>query len=96
MPTSYTTYWDEWARTWEFQALVKARPVAGDGDLAARFMAMATTRVWPEKLDPDAIREIRAMKERAEEVTERRRVEQLFSWGAIAQRTVDLYESLAK
>ncbi len=69
---SYTTYWDEWARTWEFQALVKARPVAGDGDLGARFMAMATTRVWPEKLDPDAIREIRAMKERTEEITERK------------------------
>ena len=28
--------------------------------------------MWPEKLDPDAIREIRAMKERAEEITERK------------------------
>ncbi len=35
-------------------------------------MAVATPRVWPEKLDPDAIREIRAMKERAEEITERK------------------------
>ncbi len=35
-------------------------------------MALATPRVWPEKLDPDAIREIRAMKERAEEITERK------------------------
>jgi glutamate-ammonia-ligase adenylyltransferase len=69
---SYTTYWDEWARTWEFQALVKARPMAGDADLSARFMTIATPRVWPEKLDPDAIREIRAMKERAEEITERK------------------------
>ena len=32
---SYATYYDEWARTWEFQALVKARPVAGDRDLGA-------------------------------------------------------------
>ena len=69
---SYTTYYDEWARTWEFQALVKARPVAGDRELGERFMAVATPRVWPEKLDPDAIREIRAMKERAEEITERK------------------------
>lgn len=69
---SYTTYWDEWAHTWEFQALVKARPVAGDIDLATRFMRVATPRVWPETLDPDAIREIRAMKERAEEITERK------------------------
>ncbi len=69
---SYTTYYDDWARTWEFQALVKARPVAGDLELGERFMAVATPRVWPEKLDPEAIREIRAMKERAEEITERK------------------------
>jgi glutamate-ammonia-ligase adenylyltransferase len=69
---SYTTYYEEWARTWEFQALVKARPVAGDPDLGARFMALVTPRVWPEKLEPDAIREIRTMKERAEEITERK------------------------
>lgn len=68
---SYTAYYDEWARTWEFQALVKARPVAGDRDLGEQFMSVATPRVWPEKLDPDAIREIRAMKERAEEITTR-------------------------
>ncbi len=68
---SYTTYYDEWARNWEFQALVKARPVAGDQELGERFMSVATPRVWPEKLDPDAIREIRAMKERAEEITAR-------------------------
>ena len=68
---SYASYYDAWARTWEFQALIKARPVAGDPDLGERFMALATPRVWPEKLDPDAIREIRAMKERAEDITER-------------------------
>ncbi len=27
---SYASYYDGWARTWEFQALIKARPVAGD------------------------------------------------------------------
>jgi glutamate-ammonia-ligase adenylyltransferase len=69
---SYRAYYDDWARTWEFQALVKARPVAGDLELGARFMAVATPRVWPERLDPEAIREIRAMKERAEEITERK------------------------
>src|SRR5258705_5672381 len=34
-------------------------------------MRLTTPRVWPEKLDADAIREIRAMKERAEDITER-------------------------
>ncbi|HEY2957343.1 MAG TPA: hypothetical protein VGM21_03905, partial [Actinomycetota bacterium] len=27
---SFEAYWDRWAQPWEFQALVKARPVAGD------------------------------------------------------------------
>ncbi len=27
---SYRAYWDRWAQTWEFQALLKARAVAGD------------------------------------------------------------------
>src|SRR5262249_28601587 len=30
---SYRAYYDEWALTWEYQALVKARPVAGDAQL---------------------------------------------------------------
>ena len=69
---SYATYYDGWARTWEFQALIKARPVAGDARLGEEFMDLITPRVWPQMLDPDAIREIRAMKERAEEITERK------------------------
>ena len=69
---SYASYYDGWARTWEFQALLKARPVAGDRALGAEFMALTTPRVWPDRLEPDAVREIRAMKERAEEITERK------------------------
>ena len=69
---SYASYYDGWARTWEFQALLKARPVAGDRALGAEFMALTTPRVWPDRLEPDALREIRAMKERAEEITERK------------------------
>ncbi|MFI5372598.1 MAG: bifunctional [glutamine synthetase] adenylyltransferase/[glutamine synthetase]-adenylyl-L-tyrosine phosphorylase [Candidatus Eisenbacteria bacterium] len=69
---SYESYYDGWARAWEFQALVKARPVAGDAELGQQFMALTTPRVWPARLDPDAIREIRAMKGRAEEITDRK------------------------
>jgi glutamate-ammonia-ligase adenylyltransferase len=69
---SYQSYYDGWARAWEFQALLKARPVAGDATLGAEFLALTIPRVWPEKLDPDAIREIRAMKARAEAVTDRK------------------------
>ena len=68
---SYAAYYAEWGRTWEFQALLKARPVAGSERLGQRFVALTRPYVWPDTLDPDAIREIRAMKERAETLTAR-------------------------
>ena len=30
---SHKAYYEQWAENWEFQALLKARPVAGDSDL---------------------------------------------------------------
>ncbi|MGH8971900.1 MAG: bifunctional [glutamine synthetase] adenylyltransferase/[glutamine synthetase]-adenylyl-L-tyrosine phosphorylase [Acidimicrobiia bacterium] len=69
---AYSSYWEKWASTWEFQALIKARPVAGDAGLAARFLEAADPHVWPERLDPDAVREVRSMKARAEEEVSRR------------------------
>ncbi len=63
---SYAAWYERWARHWEFQALIKARPVAGDAELGEEFMALTRPRVWPEQLDPDAVREVRTMKARAE------------------------------
>ena len=34
---SHRVYYERWAKTWEFQALVKARPVAGDLELGAAY-----------------------------------------------------------
>ena len=31
--SSHAAYYERWAKTWEFQALLKARPIAGDADL---------------------------------------------------------------
>src|SRR5207244_2127994 len=69
---SYASYYDRWAQNWEFQALIKARPVAGDDELARRFMDVTGRHVWPDTPDPDAVREVRAMKARAEAETARK------------------------
>jgi glutamate-ammonia-ligase adenylyltransferase len=69
---AYTAYWDRWAQAWEFQALLKARPVAGDRALAERFVHEAEARVFPEIARPDIVREIRAMKARNETELRRR------------------------
>jgi glutamate-ammonia-ligase adenylyltransferase len=63
---SYRAYWTQWARTWEFQALLKARPAAGDHDLASAFIDASRPFVHPDTLGAEAVREIRAMKARTE------------------------------
>ena len=62
---SYRAYYERWGEPWEFQALLKARPVAGDMALGARFREMADNFVW--QLGPEDIRELRRLKRRAEE-----------------------------
>jgi glutamate-ammonia-ligase adenylyltransferase len=68
---AYVAYWEQWARPWELQAMIKARAVAGDRELGDAFVDRASPFVWPELLDPDAVREIRAMKARTEEMLRR-------------------------
>lgn len=63
---SYVAYWERWAKTWEFQALLKARPVAGDPHLGAELLRAAEPYVWPEHLDPEVVAEVREMKSRIE------------------------------
>jgi [glutamine synthetase] adenylyltransferase / [glutamine synthetase]-adenylyl-L-tyrosine phosphorylase len=83
---AYESYWARWARTWEFQALIKARPVAGDTALGKEFMTRAEPHVWPDVLDPDAVRDVRAMKARTEELLRRKGLdtrEVKRGWGGI-------------
>lgn len=69
---SYRAWYERWAQTWEFQALIKARPVAGDAELGSDFMKLVDPFVWPDVLGRDAVRAVRAMKARAESETHRR------------------------
>jgi len=63
---SYEAYWDRWAQAWEFQALLKARPVAGDIGLGRRYLAAAQRRLWGRPFTAEDLRSVRAMKLRAE------------------------------
>lgn len=44
--SSHKNYYEQWAENWEFQALLKARPVAGDPDLGQAYMDMTRPFVW--------------------------------------------------
>jgi glutamate-ammonia-ligase adenylyltransferase len=63
---SYEAYWAKWAEPWELQALLKARPAAGDAALGARWLDAAQSWLWSHPFDADDLRSLRAMKARAE------------------------------
>ena len=63
----YAGYYRRWSVTWESQALVRARTVAGDGALGERFIALIDPMRYPEGgLEPSAVKEIRRLKARME------------------------------
>lgn len=43
---SHRGYYHQWAKGWEFQAMLKSRPIAGDRELGRQFVAMITPMVW--------------------------------------------------
>ena len=69
---SYRAYWSRWAEAWEFQALLKARPVAGDAALGALFAGSAAEQVWGRPFGADELRQLRNMKARSESELSRR------------------------
>jgi glutamate-ammonia-ligase adenylyltransferase len=62
----YRNYYERWAQVWERQALIRARPVAGDLQLAGRFLEVVEPFVWGRPLPEPEVREIRRMKARIE------------------------------
>jgi glutamate-ammonia-ligase adenylyltransferase len=64
---SYSSYYERWSDPWEAQALLRARYVAGDEELGARFEALIDpVRYPPLGLDPTALIEIRRVKGRVD------------------------------
>jgi glutamate-ammonia-ligase adenylyltransferase len=64
---SYLEYWERWAETWEYQALLRARFVAGDEALGRRFLSNAVDFAYPEGLTFEQVATIRRMRVRMEE-----------------------------
>ena len=64
---SYRAYWKRFASPWERQALLRARPVAGDAELASAFMAAADEYRYPvDGLAQQDVLEIRRIKARVD------------------------------
>jgi glutamate-ammonia-ligase adenylyltransferase len=66
---STLSYYDTVGRTWERQALIKVRPVAGDAELGARFLQSIEPHIYRRYLSFGEINEIKVMKRRIEQKT---------------------------
>src|SRR6202042_1788659 len=53
-----------WAKTWEFQALLKARPVAGDLELGQAYLDALGPMVWQASRRPNFVADVQAMRRR--------------------------------
>jgi len=62
----YASHWARWAEPWEVQALLKARPVAGDPALGAAYAEAVGQRLWSEPWSATDLRAVRLMKDRTE------------------------------
>jgi [glutamine synthetase] adenylyltransferase / [glutamine synthetase]-adenylyl-L-tyrosine phosphorylase len=61
---SHQAYYARWAKTWEFQALLKARPVAGDMALGEKYANAMTPLVWQASQRENFVEDVQAMRRR--------------------------------
>ncbi|WP_122817988.1 bifunctional [glutamine synthetase] adenylyltransferase/[glutamine synthetase]-adenylyl-L-tyrosine phosphorylase [Nocardioides pantholopis] len=61
---SHRGYYERWAKAWEFQALLKARPVAGDRELGAAYVEMVAPMVWSAAERDGFVEQTQAMRRR--------------------------------
>ncbi len=60
----HVSYYRRWAKTWEFQALLKARPIAGDPELGRSYVEALDPMVWQACTRDDFVAEVQAMRAR--------------------------------
>ncbi len=64
---SHLAYYERWAKTWEFQALLKARPLAGDEELGAAYCEAVTPLVWQVAERENFVPDVQEMRRRVVE-----------------------------
>lgn len=65
---SHIAYYQRWAKTWEFQALLKARAAVGDAELGKRYLDAMQPMVWIACERQDFVGEVQAMRRRVEQL----------------------------
>ncbi|SDJ12734.1 glutamate-ammonia-ligase adenylyltransferase [Frankineae bacterium MT45] len=61
---SHVAYYERWASTWEFQALLKAHPAAGDRELGRQYLEAVSPMVWKAAERENFVADVQAMRRR--------------------------------
>lgn len=61
---SHVAYYEKWAQSWEFQALLKARPLAGSQSLGNRYIESLAPMVWLSAERENFVESVQKMRER--------------------------------
>ena len=61
---SHLSYYDRWAESWEFQALLKARPVAGDSELGSEYIKRIWPKVWESTVRENFVDSVQKMRQK--------------------------------
>ncbi len=64
---SHRAYYERWAKTWEFQALLKARPVAGDHEVGQAYCDAVQPMVWQASTRENFVADVQSMRRRVEQ-----------------------------
>ncbi|MCC9178060.1 bifunctional [glutamine synthetase] adenylyltransferase/[glutamine synthetase]-adenylyl-L-tyrosine phosphorylase [Arthrobacter sp. zg-Y750] len=61
---SHLNYYQRWAHSWEFQALLKARAMAGDAELGRRYEEAVAPLIWSSSERDGFVESVQAMRRR--------------------------------
>ena len=86
---SHLAYYERWAKTWEFQALLKARPVAGDLKLGQAYLDALSPLVWRSADREGFVDDVQAMRRRVEATLPRGQAERELKLGPGGLRDVE-------
>lgn len=86
---SHKQYYERWAKTWEFQALLKARHVAGDAELSAAYLAVVEPMVWQAAGRENFVEDVQAMRRRVEHHVPAREADRQIKLGPGGLRDVE-------
>ncbi|GGS20256.1 MULTISPECIES: bifunctional [glutamine synthetase] adenylyltransferase/[glutamine synthetase]-adenylyl-L-tyrosine phosphorylase [Streptomyces] len=87
--SSHLAYYQRWAKTWEFQALLKARAVAGDPELGAEYVDAVSPLVWGAADRENFVPDVQKMRRRVVDNIPADRIERELKLGPGGLRDVE-------